>query len=231
MILRSSLSYVLAQLRCPTHLLECPHWASLRVPGVALAAKECLRRTRRRFRASFRRTDICIFWRLGFRQSSFHRIARTARRAAPYAWTQPPLQWHALFPYCPFGLRLAIRFKNIPPSSSRLNRGYNRALRSAISPCHADLPAHRPWHLGTATGFLPCYFPRLSFRTQVRHQTQRYLLSSLPAARAIQQRTSWRTVGSNPTPATTCGTGPAAGNSRLCGPFLLCPGVCHLVAL
>ena len=33
------------------------------------------------------------------------------------------------------------------------------------------------------------------------------------------------------TPATTCENGPLAGNSRLCGPFLLCPGVCHLVAL
>jgi len=38
-------------------------------------------------------------------------------------------------------------------------------------------------------------------------------------------------VGSNPTPATTCEDGPLAGNSRLCGPFLLCPVVCHLVAL
>ena len=38
-------------------------------------------------------------------------------------------------------------------------------------------------------------------------------------------------VGSNPTPATTCENGPLAGNSRLCGPFLLCPVACHLVAL
>ena len=38
-------------------------------------------------------------------------------------------------------------------------------------------------------------------------------------------------VGSNPTPATTCRNGPLARNSRLCGPFLLCPVVCHLVAL
>ena len=47
-------------------------------------------------------------------------------------------------------------------------------------------------------------------------------------------------VGSNPTPATTpatttpattCGNGPLAANSRAGGPFLLCPGVCHLVAL
>ena len=159
MILRSSLSYVPAQLRCPTHLLECPHWASLRVPEVALAAKECLRRTRRRFHASFRRTDICIFWRLGFRQSSFHLIARTARCAAPYAWTQPPLQWHALFPYCPFGLRLAIRFKNNPPSPSRLHREYNRAPRGAISPYHAGPATRRPRRLGAAAASMACCCP------------------------------------------------------------------------
>jgi hypothetical protein len=35
-------------------------------------------------------------------------------------------------------------------------------------------------------------------------------------------------VGSNPTPATTCGNGPLAGISRLGGPFFLCPVVCHL---
>jgi len=38
-------------------------------------------------------------------------------------------------------------------------------------------------------------------------------------------------VGSNPTPATTCENGPLTGISRLCGPFLLFPVVCHLVAL
>src|SRR5580693_8191172 len=38
-------------------------------------------------------------------------------------------------------------------------------------------------------------------------------------------------VGSNPTPATTCENGPLAANSRASGPFLLCPVMCHLVAL
>ncbi len=33
--------------------------------------------------------------------------------------------------------------------------------------------------------------------------------------------------GSNPGPATTCENGLLAGDSRLCGPFLLCPVVCH----
>jgi hypothetical protein len=38
-------------------------------------------------------------------------------------------------------------------------------------------------------------------------------------------------VGSNPTPATTCENAPLAANSRAGGAFLLCPEVCHLVAL
>ena len=38
-------------------------------------------------------------------------------------------------------------------------------------------------------------FSLASFRIPVSHQIQRYLLSSLPAARAIQQCASWRTKG------------------------------------
>jgi len=38
-------------------------------------------------------------------------------------------------------------------------------------------------------------------------------------------------VGSNPTPATTCENAPLAANSRAGGAFLLCPFMCHLVAL
>src|ERR1700677_306387 len=110
---------------------------------------------------------------------------------------------------CPGGLRRApkvIAPQGLAPVTDAFPAGVRLHLLETgiqvirLSPCHADLPARRPWHLGTATGFLPCYFPWLSFRTQVRHQIQRYLLSSLPAARAIQQCTSWRTVGSNPTP-------------------------------
>src|SRR5689334_5253367 len=38
-------------------------------------------------------------------------------------------------------------------------------------------------------------------------------------------------VGSNPTPATRCENAPLAATSRAGGAFLLCPVVCHLVAL
>ncbi len=56
---------------CSQHLLQCPHWASPRIPEVALAPNRCQRRMRRRFQASSRRAHIFACWRLGFRQSSF----------------------------------------------------------------------------------------------------------------------------------------------------------------
>ncbi len=84
------------------------------------------------FRRLSGRCGSCTFWRLGLRQSSFRHITRIPRRAAPYAWTRPPVSWHAIFPFSPFG----------------------------------------SW---------------------VSHQIQRPLLPSLPATRAIQQCTSWRT--------------------------------------
>jgi len=49
--------------------------------------------------------------------------------------------------------------------------------------------------------------------------------------RAVCKTVGSAYVGSNPTPATTCGNGPLAADSRLCGPFFLCPVMCHLVAL
>jgi hypothetical protein len=62
-----------------------------------------------------------------------------------------------------------------------------------LSPCRADPPARHPYAWAWTAGFLACCCPRLPFRDRVSHQIQRHLLSSLPAARAIQQCTSWRT--------------------------------------
>ena len=57
----------LARLRRPTHLLECPHRASLRTSEVASTHNTCRRKMRHRLQASFRWMELCIFWRLGFR--------------------------------------------------------------------------------------------------------------------------------------------------------------------
>src|SRR6266567_5399027 len=88
------------------------------------------RRTRRRLRVSFRRAGICTFWRLGFRQFSFHRIARVPRRTVPDTWTRPPVSWHALFPLT-FRRQVSHRTQGHPSNPSRLSRGYNEAPRGA----------------------------------------------------------------------------------------------------
>jgi hypothetical protein len=56
----------LARLRRPTHLLECPHGASLRTLKVASTHRPCRRKMRHRLQASFRWMEFCIFWRLGY---------------------------------------------------------------------------------------------------------------------------------------------------------------------
>jgi hypothetical protein len=60
----------------------------------------------RRFQASFRRMRSCIFWGLGFRQSSFHHVTRISQRIAPYAWTQSLIRCHATVP---FTFRIQVR--------------------------------------------------------------------------------------------------------------------------
>jgi hypothetical protein len=62
---------------------------------------------------------------------AIHRIARAPQHVVPYAWTRPLICCHAAVPVFPFGSRLGIRPRNNPPSSSPLNRGYDRAHRGA----------------------------------------------------------------------------------------------------
>ena len=50
-----------------------------------------------------------------------------------------------------------------------------------------------PYALACAAGWLACYFPIWFFNLRLAIRSRDNLLSSLPAARAIQQRTSWRT--------------------------------------
>ena len=109
---------------CSQHPLEFAHCESFRFLGVASASMPDGRRKRHRFQVSFRWMDHCIFWRLGFRQSSFRHVARVPQRIAPYTWT-----------------------------------------RSLVG-CHAAFP--------------------LTFRRQVRHQTQKHPAKFLPAAQGIR---------------------------------------------
>ena len=66
---------------------------------------------------------------------AIHRIARVPQHVVPYAWTRPLIYCHAAVPVFPFGSRLGIRPRNDPPSSSLLNREYDRAPRGASCYC------------------------------------------------------------------------------------------------
>jgi hypothetical protein len=92
------------------------------------------RKMRHRLRVSFRRAGICTIWRLGFRQFSFHRIARVPRRTVPDTWTRPPVSCHALFPLT-FRRQVRHRTQGPPSNPSRLRRGYNEAPRGAPLSC------------------------------------------------------------------------------------------------
>jgi hypothetical protein len=92
------------------------------------------RRMRHRLRVPFRRAGICTIWRLGFRQFSFHHIARVPRRTVPDTWTRPPVSCHALFPLT-FRRQVRHRTQGHPSNPSRLNRGYNEAPRGALRIC------------------------------------------------------------------------------------------------
>jgi hypothetical protein len=102
---------------------------------------------RRRFRVSFRRAGICTIWRLGFRQFSFHRIARVSRRTVPDTWTRPPVSCHALFPLT-FRRQVRHQTQGPPSNPSRLRRGYDEAPRGALRTCRRQglpgLPCR--WH-------------------------------------------------------------------------------------
>jgi hypothetical protein len=106
------------------------------------------RRMRHRLRVSFRRAGICTIWRLGFRQFSFHHIARVPRRTVPDTWTRPPVSCHALFPLT-FRRQVRHRTQGHPSNPSRLRRGYNEAPRGAPLICRGQGRAHghgtRPW--------------------------------------------------------------------------------------
>src|SRR3984957_13644464 len=96
------------------------------------------RRTRHRLRVSFRRAGNCTIWRLGFRQFSFHHIARVPRRAVPDTWTRPPVSCHALVPLT-FRRQVRHRTQGHPSNPSRLRRGYNEAPRGAPLICRVEL--------------------------------------------------------------------------------------------
>ena len=110
-------------------------------PEVAPIIGRDRHRTRRRLRVPFRRAGSCTFWRLGFRQFSFHHIARVPRRTVPDTWTRPPVSWHAIFPLT-FRHRVSHQTQGHPSNPSRLDRGYDETPRGAARICRIECIAY-----------------------------------------------------------------------------------------
>ena len=130
MIPRSSLSYVLARRRPPTHLLRCPRWASPRHWRCARTQRHARAVPGTGFVRLSGRAKFYPGWRLGFRQSSFSHIARVPSARRPYASARPLVSWHALVPFT-FQIQVSHQTQEYPPNPSRLSREYDRAPRGA----------------------------------------------------------------------------------------------------
>jgi hypothetical protein len=124
----------------------------------------------------FRRMLLCINWRLGFRQSSFHHITRASQRVAS---TSEHNRWFPdmLLSPCAFRLRVSHQAQELPLSSSRLNRGYNKA--PAWRTARSNLAI--PWQDGYGSLLdlaEACDVPvRWSCRTGVCHNCESGLLA------------------------------------------------------
>ena len=144
-----TLLYVLARLRRPVRLLECPDRASLLRPG---GLQQASRQPTAGAGAGFRRL------------SGRHRIVPSGDWASgnqtfALSCGSPgtpshtpghvlPVFWHAIFPYCPFGLRSAIRSKDTSSSPCPLRGLYSStprgARRSPIRARHGRHPDQAP---------------------------------------------------------------------------------------
>ena len=127
---RSSLSYVLARPRPPTHLLGYPRWASPRHWRCARTQRHAGAVPGTGFMRLSGGAKVYPGWRLGFRQSGFSHIARVPSARRPYASARPLVSWHALVPFT-FQIQVSHQTQEYPPNPSRLHREYDRAPRGA----------------------------------------------------------------------------------------------------
>ena len=87
-----------ARRRPPTHLLDRPHWATLRTTKGARSHRFMTGHDSASVTSVVPTGAHFHLWRLGFKQSSLGHIARVLRHPALDASRRPPLPWHALVP-------------------------------------------------------------------------------------------------------------------------------------
>jgi hypothetical protein len=123
-----------AERRWPTHLLQYPHWVSLRAPEVASANPEYRHRARHRFRR------LSGGWRLASSgdwasgNSAFTIFRGSRGTPHPYAWARLPLSWHALVPFT-FRIQVSHQTQEPPseflPAAPGIQQGASRRSGSA----------------------------------------------------------------------------------------------------
>ena len=131
----------------------------------------CRHRVRRRFQTSFRRMDHCIFWRLGFRQSSCspYRAGPSVRR---------PIRLDPTTDFLPCCC----------PQYFLSDQGQALGPRTSL-----QVPPHC---VGDTTGRFVAHHALVpfTFRIQVSHQAHEPPSEFVPAAPGIQRGASWRTM-------------------------------------
>jgi hypothetical protein len=88
---------------------------------------------RRRFQVPFRRTEGCIFWGLGFRQSSYSPYRSDLAALRSLYLDTATASMACSCPRVSFRIQVSHRSRNVPPNSSQLSWEYNKALRGAGS--------------------------------------------------------------------------------------------------
>jgi hypothetical protein len=153
-----TLLYVLARRRRPVRLLKCPDRASLRAP------EDCGGLVANPPQGP---VPVSGVFPAG---ATLHLLETRLQviRLSPYRADLPgtpshtpghvlPVFWHAIFPYCPFGLRSAIRSRDISSHPCPLSGRYNSAPHGAPTTIGSPSPwGSRP--LGDPVVRLDCTY-------------------------------------------------------------------------
>ena len=154
-----TLLYVLARRRRPVRLLKCPDRASLPRPGgLRRASRQPTAGAGTGFRRLSGRRHITPSGDWASGNPTFALSCGSPGTPSHTPGHVLPVFWHAIFPYCPFGLRSAIRSRDISSHPCPLSGRYNSAPHGAPTttgpPPHSwpsadDEPAHLPdWRPG-----------------------------------------------------------------------------------
>jgi hypothetical protein len=137
-----TLLYVLARRRRPVRLLKCPDRASLLRPGgLRRASRQPTAGAGTGFRRLSGRRHITPSGDWASGNPTFTLSCGSPGTPPHTPGHVLPVFWHAIFPYCPFGLRSAIRSRDISSHPCPLSGRYNSAPHGAPTLAGCDAVA------------------------------------------------------------------------------------------